>query len=112
MQKEALNRSCLNFIVEMKVSKVIWAKARLVASHLVNHIPSSVLIGVIPYSIVFSSHSLFSLPTKIFGCTCFVFDVRSHVTKLDPNSLKCAFLGYSCTQKGYRFFLPQILVVI
>lgn len=37
-----------------------------------------------------------------------VFDVRSQVTKLNPKSLKCVFLCYSCTQKGYRCFFPDL----
>lgn len=57
---------------------------------------------------MFSSHSLFSLPPKRFGCTCFVFDVRSHVTKLYPKSLKCAFLDYCRIQKGHCCFSPDL----
>ena len=37
----------------------------------------------------------------MFGCTCFVRNVRLHVSKLDPKSLKCIFLGYSRVHKGY-----------
>ncbi|KAJ9561432.1 hypothetical protein OSB04_006592 [Centaurea solstitialis] len=45
---------------------------------------------------------------KIFGSTCFVRDTRPHITKLDPKSLKCVFLGYSRLQKGYRCFSPTL----
>lgn len=69
---------------------------------------SSILNGVIHYFIIFHSHSLFSLHRKIFGCTCFVFDIRSQLTKLDPKSLKCVFLCYSHTQKGCRCFSPYL----
>ena len=61
--------------------------------------PSSLLNGEIPYFVLFPTKNLFPIAPKIFGCVCFVRDVRSHHTKLDPESLKCIFLGYSCVQK-------------
>ncbi|KAH6815145.1 hypothetical protein C2S51_019965 [Perilla frutescens var. frutescens] len=51
-----------------------------------------------------SSLSLFPIDPKIFWCTYFVRDVCPHLTKLDPKSLKCIFLGYSHVQKGYRCY--------
>nr|CAD1839614.1 unnamed protein product [Ananas comosus var. bracteatus] len=38
--------------------------------------PSSVLDGDIPYTILFPSKSLFSIEPRLFGSTCFVRDVR------------------------------------
>ncbi|CAH9128156.1 unnamed protein product, partial [Cuscuta epithymum] len=74
---------------------------------LINRMPSSVLNGKAPYHCLFPNKELFPIPPKIFGCTCFVRDVNPHLTKLDPKSLKCIFLGYSRAQKGYRCFCPS-----
>lgn len=74
----------------MKVSKLFLANAILTAAYLINRMSSSILNGVIPHSVLFPSHSLLPLPLKIFGCTCFVYDVYPQETKLDPKSLKCA----------------------
>ncbi|GJY95774.1 retrovirus-related pol polyprotein from transposon TNT 1-94 [Tanacetum coccineum] len=35
-------------------------------------------------------------------------DTQPNITKLDPKSLKCALLGYSRIQKGYRCYSPQL----
>ena len=63
---------------------------------------SSVLNWVTPY------HQLFPMDPKVFGCTCFVQDVCPQVSKLDPKSLKCIFVGYSRVQKGYRCYCPTL----
>ena len=39
-------------------------------------------------------------------CKCFICDVVPQVSKLDPNALKCIFLGYSHVQKGYQCYCP------
>ena len=39
---------------------------------------------------------------------CFVQDVCPQVSKLDPKSLKCIFVGYSRIQKGYRCYCPTL----
>ena len=70
--------------------------------------PSFVLKDEIPYSVLFPTKSLFPIEPRILGSSCFVHDVCPHVTKLDPKSLKCVFLGYSRIQKGYRCYCPTL----
>ena len=73
-----------------------------------NHMSSSVLNWDTPYHILFQNRPLFPIETRIFGCTCFIQDVRPHVCKLNLKSLKCIFLGYSRVQKGYRCYCPNL----
>jgi len=46
------------------------------------------------------------LKPKIFGCISFVHVHGNERGKLDPRAVKCVFLGYSTTQKGYKCFHP------
>ena len=82
-------------LFQMQVPKHFWADAVSTACFLINRMPSSVLSSETPFHILFPNKTLFPIEPKIFGCTCFVRDVRPQVTKLDPKSLKCIFLGYS-----------------
>ena len=66
--------------------------------------PSSVLNWATPYHQLFPNKPLFPIDPKVFGCTCFVQDVRPQVSKLDPES----FVGYSRVQKGYRCYCPTL----
>ena len=69
---------------------------------------SSVLNWVTPYHKLFPNNPLFPIDPKVFGCTCFVQDVRPQVSKLDLQSLKCIFMGYSQVQKGYTCYCPTL----
>ncbi|GAB2276334.1 hypothetical protein Dimus_039183 [Dionaea muscipula] len=70
--------------------------------------PSSVLQGEVPHHVLFPGQPIHPLPLRIFGCTCYIWVICPHLTKLDPKSLRCIFLGYSRTQKGYRCYSPEL----
>ncbi|KAK2966238.1 hypothetical protein RJ640_008221 [Escallonia rubra] len=87
-------------LFQMKVPKPFWADATFTACFLINRMSSTILNGDVPYSVLFPTNPLFPVEPRTFGSTCFVRDVRPHLTKLDPKALKCVFLGYSRLQKG------------
>ena len=88
-----------------------WGDVVLTATHSINHTPSRVLKFQTPHmllkkkfpTIKFSSN----LPLKVFGSTCFVHNLAPNRSKLDLRSIRCMFLGYSSTQKGYKCYTPQ-----
>lgn len=51
------------------------------------------------------SRLIFDISLKIFGCVAFVYIHDHNRSKLDPQSLKCVFVGYSPTQKGTNHVL-------
>ena len=95
-------------LFHMHVPKHFWADVVSTACFLINRIPSSVLNWDTLYHIFFPNKPLFPIEPQIFGCTCFVLDVRLQVSKLDHKSLKCIFLGYSWVQNGYRCYYPSL----
>ncbi|XP_042946557.1 uncharacterized protein LOC122279793 isoform X1 [Carya illinoinensis] len=109
---ERKNRHLLDvtraLLLHMHVPKRFWSDGVLTACHLINRMPSSILNGSSPFSVLFPSSSPFSLPPKIFGCVCFVHNLGPGFDKLDPRSTKCLFVGYSRTQKGYRCYSPTL----
>jgi hypothetical protein len=48
------------------------------------------------------------LPPRIFGCACYVQVLSPVGEKLDPKSIKCVFMDYSHTQKGYKCYFPTL----
>ena len=95
----------------MKVSKIYEGKVILTTIYLINRMSSQVLAFKSSIYTILESfpdfQGIVSLPPKIYGCYSFVH-VHNHNlrSKHDPKALKCIFLGYSHTQKGYKSYHP------
>ena len=93
------------------VPMYLWGEAVLTATFLINRLPSRVLSFQTPYNVFLKNYPntklISDLPIKVFGCTAFVHINQIHTSKLDPKSLKCVFVGYSPTQKGFKCYSPS-----
>ncbi|CAJ2666701.1 unnamed protein product [Trifolium pratense] len=93
-----------------KVPNYLWDEAVLTAAYLINRVPSKVLNFKTPIHIFnecFPNDRVSNdLTLKIFGCTAFVHE-HKNISKLEPRAIKCVFVGYSPTQKGYKCFDPK-----
>lgn len=90
----------------MQVPKSFWGEAVLTAAYLINRLPTRVLNKRAPVEVLSGSSTLFSIPPRVFGCTGFVHNHSPSREKLDPRAIKCVFVGYSPTQKGYKCYHP------
>ena len=81
-------------LFQMHVPKHFWVDV-VSTSFFINQMLSLVLNWDTSYHIIFPNKPLFPIELRVFGCNCFVRDVRPHVSKLDHKSLKCIFLCYS-----------------
>ena len=77
----------------------------MTAVYLINCMPSRLLGWKTPFEMLQGKNE-FIVPPKVFGCTCFVRDHRPSVGKLDPRAVKCIFVGYSSSRKGYTCWCP------
>ena len=78
----------------------------MTACFLINRMPSIILNGQTPHSIIFPTASVFPLPPRVFGCLAFVHNLEKGIDKLTPRASRCIFLGYTRYQKGYRCYCP------
>ena len=98
-------------LFQQNVPKSYWGEAVLTSSYVINRIPSRVLGCKSPLEtlsqLYLDIRSSFNLAPRVFECTSFVHIHNHNRGKLDPRALKCIFLGYSSTQKGYKcYHLP------
>ena len=80
----------------------------LTATYLTNRTASQTLNTQSPLQLLLKTFPLLklgdSLPKRVFGCECYVLLYPNQTNKLSPRALKCVFLGYSDTQKGYKCY--------
>ena len=93
----------------MNVPTHLWGDA-ILTSYLINRMPIRVLKYATPLQTLkntFPNTRLTSdLPLKNFGCTEFVHVPTHFLSKFDPRTKKCIFLGYAPNKKGYKSFNP------
>jgi len=90
----------------MNIPKFLWGEAVKTAAYLINRMPLRVLDNKSPTELLLNSNE-FVVSPKVFGCVCFVHDYRNDIRKLDPRAVKCVFVGYSSTKKGYCCWCPS-----
>ena len=101
---ERKNRHLLDVVrtllIESSVPTKFWVEALSTAVYLINRLPTVTLNYDSPYLCLFGIPPEYkSLHT--FGCVCFVHLPPTERHKLVAQSVTCAFMGYSPTQKGF-----------
>lgn len=94
----------------MNVLKYLWGEAVLTDVYLINRMLSRVLKYKTPRQSLLEiyphTHLVSELSFRTFGCVAYVFLQPHTMSKIDYKSVKCVFLGYSNTQKGYKCYNP------
>lgn len=82
----------------------LWGEAVSCAVYTLNRVKNSTSSAT-PYQLWHGKKPDVS-HLRVFGCLAFIHIPKSERQKLDCKSLKCYFVGYSTTQKAYRFWDP------
>ena len=82
----------------------LWAEAIACTVYTLNRVSNKASPST-PYFIWHGSKADVS-NLRIFGSTAFIHVPKAERHKLDSKSIKCYFVGYSLTQKAYRFWIP------
>ena len=106
---ERKNRHLLDVIktllLESSFPSTFWVEALSTTVSLINRLPSRVLDFASPYYRIYHHHPNY-LDMHTFGCVCFVHLPLHERHKLSAQSVKCAFMGYSISHKGYVCYDP------
>ena len=93
-----------NLIKESGLPKYLWAEAASYTIYTLNRVLSKVS-PVTPFEAWHNKKPNLS-HLRVFGPIAYLHVPKADRRKLDPTSIRCIFVGYSHTQKAYRFWNP------
>ena len=106
---ERKNRHLLDVVctllLQSSVPSKLWVEALSTAVYLINRLPSSVLNFETSYFRLYHRHPRY-LDMHTFGCVCFVHLSLHERHKLSARLVRCAFMGYNPSHKGYVCYDP------
>ncbi|KAE8727661.1 hypothetical protein F3Y22_tig00005406pilonHSYRG00056 [Hibiscus syriacus] len=112
---ERMNRTLLEktraMLRDASLEKSFWAEAVNTACYLVNRAPSTAIELMTPMEMWTGKPADYS-NLHMFGSIVYVMYNSQEISKLDPKSRKCKFLGYVDGVKGYRLWDPTARKVI
>jgi transposase InsO family protein len=101
-EKRTVMESARSLLHARNVPLHLWAEAVACAVYCLNRALSTVNTDVTPFEGCYKRKPTVS-HLRIFGSQAYVHIPDVLRTKLDPKSELCVFVGYSETQKAYRF---------
>lgn len=101
----------LTLLAQAQIPIDFWLEAFQIATYLINRLPTHVLDNQSPFQILLNKKLEYHM-LHPFGCTTYPCLTPYNQNKLQFHSLKCAFLGYTTSHKGYKCLSPQGQVYI
>ncbi|MCO5566959.1 hypothetical protein L7F22_020642 [Adiantum nelumboides] len=90
---------------EMNMPLTYWIEAVHTAIHIMNQTPIAAIHEISPYERFYGIKPIVSY-MKFFGIVCYVHVPNEARKKMEPNAMKCIFLGYLVEKKGYKCYDP------
>jgi len=107
---ERMNRTLMDKARSMlsgaSLEQKFWAESIATACYLVNRSPTSALVGKIPME-VWSGKKPSIRHLRVFGCEAYAHVPREKRSKLENKAIKCIFIGYDVSVKGYKLWDPM-----
>ncbi|CAJ2651723.1 unnamed protein product [Trifolium pratense] len=102
-KNRTLQEMARTMIDESNVEKYFWAEAINTACYILNRMSIRKVLNKTPYELWKDKKPNVSY-FHIFGCYCYILNIKDNLGKFDSKSDKGIFLGYSLTSKAYRVY--------
>ncbi|GJX25626.1 retrovirus-related pol polyprotein from transposon TNT 1-94 [Tanacetum coccineum] len=94
---QEMSRTMLN---EQSLPQKFWCNAVDTSTYILNRILIRAILGKTPYELLRGRKPTLDY-FRVFGSKCFILNTKDYLTKFDPKSYECIFLGYSQNSKAY-----------
>ncbi|GJV27597.1 retrovirus-related pol polyprotein from transposon TNT 1-94 [Tanacetum coccineum] len=94
---QEISRTMLN---EQSLPQKFWCNAIDTSTYILNRILIRAILGKTPYELLRGRKPTLDY-FRVFGSKCFILNTKDYLTKFDPKSYECVFLGYSQNSKAY-----------
>ncbi|KAK2388390.1 putative mitochondrial protein [Trifolium repens] len=102
-KNRTLQEMARTMINESNVEKYFWAEAINTSCYILNRVTIRKILNKTPYELWKGRKPNISY-FHIFGCFCYILNIKDNLGKFDSKSDKGIFLGYSLTSKAYRIY--------
>ena len=94
---------------ECNLPKYFWAEAINTACYTMNRVLLSPILNKISYELMFDKKPIVGY-FKVFGCKCFILNIKEHLEKFDKKSDEGIFLGYCENKRGFKSIIEGLLL--
>nr|GEU93433.1 retrovirus-related Pol polyprotein from transposon TNT 1-94 [Tanacetum cinerariifolium] len=94
---QEMSRTMLN---EQSLQQKFWCNTVDTSTYILNRILIRAILGQTPYELLRGRKPTLDY-LRVFGSKCFILNTKDYVSKFDPKSYECVFLGYSQNSKAY-----------
>ncbi|XP_072094203.1 uncharacterized protein [Arachis hypogaea] len=90
-------------LCEYEIPKFLWAEAINTGCYVLNRTLIRKFLKKTPYEL-WKGHPPNLSYFHVFGCKCFILNIKENLGKFDPKTHEGIFLGYSTNSKAYRVY--------
>ena len=95
--------SARSMLLTSNLPREMWSEAVNCANYVLNRVPSKATPNKTPHEHWFNRKPDLS-HLRVFGCDAYLHGPKEERSKFESKSLKCCFVGYADTQKGFHLW--------
>ena len=109
-KNRTLQEAARTMLSECNLPKYFWAEAINTACYTMNRVLLRPILNKTSYELMFDKKPVVGY-FKVFGCKCFILNIKEHLGKFDKKSDEGIFLGYCENKRGFRVYNRRTLII-